>query len=301
MIELRRGAARCTVHPDIGGSLSSWTAGKQQIFRTASPAAIERADPFGMAAFPLLPFSNRIGDAEFHWAGKRHRLRANFPPEPHALHGTGFESAWSVEAQEDGRLTLGLAHDPDDRWPFAFAALYRIHLETARLTLSLQVRNLADIAVPMGGGFHPYFQAAGAALDFNARNVWQKDADGLPAEPAPPAALADFAGGRAIAGCDLDHCYDGWDGTARIRWAGKPHGLDIAATTPLGTAVVYIPPGGDAFCFEPVSHVNNALNMNHTGLSPMQTVAPGERWMASATFTIMDDDAAPRQKGGHGD
>jgi galactose mutarotase-like enzyme len=46
---------------------------------------------------------------------------------------------------------------------------------------------------------------------------------------------------------------------------------------------VYIRPDLDAFCFEPVAHINNALN-RHDRESAMPVVAPGESFEASIRF-----------------
>jgi aldose 1-epimerase len=48
----------------------------------------------------------------------------------------------------------------------------------------------------------------------------------------------------------------------------------------LGSAVVYSRRGLDAFCFEPVAHVSNALNRPNDA-SSMPTVAAGESFTAS--------------------
>jgi galactose mutarotase-like enzyme len=42
------------------------------MLRTASAEAIAAHDPLGMASFPLVPYSNRIADARFGWAGQTH-------------------------------------------------------------------------------------------------------------------------------------------------------------------------------------------------------------------------------------
>src|SRR5660398_138800 len=55
------------------------------------------ADVWSTASFPLVPWSNRIRDAVFSWAGKDYQLRVNFE-DGTAIHGTGIEFPWSVVA-----------------------------------------------------------------------------------------------------------------------------------------------------------------------------------------------------------
>lgn len=58
-----------------------------------------------------------------------------------------------------------------------------------------------------------------------------------------------------VAVLDLDNCFDGWSGPARIR----DEKLSLRLSSSLTHAVVYTPRERDYFCVEPVSHVNNAI------------------------------------------
>ncbi len=69
------------------------------MLRTAGPSAAAARDPYATAGFPLVPYSNRIGNGSFEWRGKCMTLARNFPPEPHAIHGVGFERAWQVRSR----------------------------------------------------------------------------------------------------------------------------------------------------------------------------------------------------------
>src|SRR5579885_2221445 len=91
VITLARGADRCELVPSIGGSIAEWSVTGQSMMRRASGFSIHTNDPFGMASFPLVPYSNRIGGGRFEWDGKARSLARNFPPEPHSIHGVGFE------------------------------------------------------------------------------------------------------------------------------------------------------------------------------------------------------------------
>jgi aldose 1-epimerase len=109
-LTLTHGEDRCDLIPAIGGSIAAWTADGVQMLRSASAASIAVQDPFGMASFPLVPFSNRIGDGTFAWEGTRFALARNFFPESHAIHGVGFERAWQVQARAANSATLALNH-----------------------------------------------------------------------------------------------------------------------------------------------------------------------------------------------
>ena len=63
--------------------------------RPASDAAVTRRDGYEAAAFPLVPFSNRIRTGRFSFAGRDIALPLNRPPERHAIHGHGWQAAWT--------------------------------------------------------------------------------------------------------------------------------------------------------------------------------------------------------------
>ncbi len=285
-LTLTSGEGQCTILPEIGGSLSSWRVGTQDMLRRATQSAISARDPRGLASFPLVPFSNRIGHGEFNWNGVPIRLARNFLPEPHPLHGVGWSRTWIVSDFSDSAATLTLTQAPDAFWPWAFEARQRIVLEEGKLTLSLSVRNLAAQAVPLAFGHHPYFDAADAALSFEADRVWMTGSDGLPNKPVVPEGPFDFSSSQLVQGRLIDHSYAGVKGDALITWRGRKYGLVIKSNPQLSAAVVYIPEGGDSFCFEPVPHINNALNL--PGHMPaMPVIEPGAQFEVEISFVAI--------------
>ncbi len=251
------------------------------MLRSASAAAVASGDRLGLASFPLVPYSNRIGLAAFRHRGEQIALTPNFPPEPHAIHGTGWEDCWMVASHSSDALVLSLDHSSDERWPWAFRAEQRISVAGDRLSLHLSATNLADRPVPLAFGHHPYFDSAGAVLQFDARQVWQNGADMLPTRLADIADGLDFSTAAAVAGRTVDHCYSEWEGSARIVWQDRSRALHIASDLPAAT--VYIPPNSDFFCFEPVPHSNDALNRADAAPA-MPALAPGAAFTAQITF-----------------
>jgi aldose 1-epimerase len=283
ILTLTRGAARCDMLPQVGGSIGSWSVNGQEMLRTATETGIAARNPYATAGFPLVPYSNRIGHASFEWRGKSVALAQNFPPEPHAIHGVGFERPWQVQTRNSDSALLRLVHRPDAAWPWAFEARQRITLGDDLLVLEFVAVNLESEAVPLAFGYHPYFPRSDARLTFHAQGVWLVGDDGLPYELAQPAGQFDFSRGAAVENADIDHCFTGWNGVAIIAWPDKPLALAITGSRELSSAVVYIRRGLDAFCFEPVAHINNALNRADRD-SSMPVIAPGESFEASVRF-----------------
>jgi aldose 1-epimerase len=271
-IVLRAGMAQCEIWPDAGGSIARWTIDQQDMFRRTPASARKDKLPLGMSSFPLVPYSNRIGYARFDYHGRIIELEPNFPPEPHAIHGTGWTAPWQSECIGCDRAILHFIHEPDRHWPWKFEAEQHISLSPDGLRIELIVRNLSDQKVPLAFGHHPYFDSTGATLSFEADQLWRNAENGLPAYAERPKGQFDFASGAAVTGRVLDNGYAGWNGKAQIAWAGRPRRLEISSD--MKAAVVYIPGDEDYFCFEPVPHIINALNMpDHQ--PQMRAVSPG--------------------------
>jgi aldose 1-epimerase len=282
-LTLTRGAARCDILPQVGGSIGAWSVNGQEMLRMASEPDIAARDPYATAGFPLVPYSNRIGQGRFEWRGQRFTLAQNFAPEPHAIHGVGFERPWQVQTRTSDSALLSLRHRPDAAWPWAFDARQRITLTDDLLILEFDVMNVESQPVPLAFGFHPYFPRNGARLTFHAQGVWLTGDDALPCELVQPAGKFDFSKGLAVENADIDNCFTGWSGLAIIAWPDKPQALGITGSRELSSAVVYIRRELDAFCFEPVAHINNALNRGDPE-SAMPVIEPGESFEASIRF-----------------
>jgi aldose 1-epimerase len=283
ILTLTHGADRCDLVPSLGGSIADWSVNGQAMMRRASGFSINTNDPYGMASFPLVPYSNRIDGGSFEWDGKRVALARNFPPEPHSIHGVGFERPWQVRDSAKDRATLVLSHRPSASWPFAFEAEQHISLGQGLLQLELKARNLADHAVPLAFGHHPYFPRGGASLKFRASGVWLNADDGLPSLLVKPFEKFDYSEPTSVARAEIDHCFAGWDGQAEISWLDRALALEITASDNLPCAVVCIRNDIDGFCFEPVPHINDALNRRNREFI-MPVIEPKQCFSASITF-----------------
>jgi aldose 1-epimerase len=278
LVTLKAGQARCVVCPDIGGSVTAWTIGSQNMLRRTAERALASSDPLAMSSFPLVPYSNRIGFGRFDYLGQSFTIEPNFAPEPHAIHGIGWKMPWVVSNISETRCVLDLNYFADGRWPWSFSARQVIELSENKLTMTLETVNTADQPVPLAFGHHPYFEKSGAFLTFRARRVLMSGKDMLPTYSETPSGGFDFSKGERVEGHDIDHCYAGWDGDARIVWRDRSLGLII--TSDMEAAVVYIPKDGEAFCFEPVPHVNNALN-RPDDRPAMPVIEPGDIYRSS--------------------
>lgn len=281
--QLRAGSLELTVDADRGGSIMAFRDDGFDLLRPWDGAS---EDPRSFASFPLVPFSGRVGRARFRFAGRVRHLPPNFAPEPHAIHGQGWTSAWAVQAAGETMLELELLHDaPDAAFRYRAVQVFRLHPD--HLELELGVTNRAGEAMPFGIGHHPYFTGRDEALlSAEVGGVWLPDDTNLPQRLEPVPALWSFHRRRPVAELVLDHNFQGWAGFARVDWPAAGRALAIEAAAPLRHLVVYVPEGADFFCVEPVSHVGDGFNLMDAGVAGtgVQVLGPGETLRGTVRF-----------------
>jgi aldose 1-epimerase len=84
----------------------------------------------------------------------------------------------------------------------------------------------------------------------------------------------------------LDDVYTGivrgGDGRAEFWVKGKQEQISVIYGPKYQVAVIYAPPGRDFICFEPMTGLTNAFNLNHAGLYPeLQSIPAGATWKES--------------------
>jgi aldose 1-epimerase len=267
IVKLTKGDLSLEVIPQIGGCIAAFRLGDFDLMRPMPADAIAEGNVRKAASYPLVPFSNRIADGRFTFGGKTYDMAPNTEGSPHAIHGLGWQSVWTARDNEGADLMLYLEHNPATApagaWPFGFVAHQYFTLTENTLRMGLHIGNTHSGMAPVGLGMHPFFlKRPGTKLQFAAADVWQNNDRKLPhlCQPTPPE--WDFSATRAIGATIVDNCFTHWQGDAEI-WH-EPEGVKIAitATSNLRNAVFFVPPGRDDFAFEPVSHVNNALNLD---------------------------------------
>ncbi len=277
-IQLSHNALRCTVAPQHGGAIIAFSASNIPVLTEVPPCDLssearpEQRMPLMAGSYPLVPYSNRIDQAQLRWQGKHYPLLRNFVPESHAIHGVGWQAEWFVGGVSKESVDLVYVHRPDERWPFAFEAWQKITLTQDTLLQTLTIKNLSEIPAPAGLGWHPHFtKRAGSTIEFSAAKRWEMGANHIPTYAVHSMGLA-----QACEALDVDHCFSGWSGQSRLCDAK----LRLTIHSSLQHLVVYTNARNDSIAIEPVSHVNNAFNMVSSGKYSatelgVATLAPG--------------------------
>jgi aldose 1-epimerase len=268
MITLEAGEWRATLLPAAGGSIGSLTCRGRDVLRPSPDGTL---DPLETACFPLTPYPNRIAHGRFTFAGEDYALPLNYGDHPHPLHGTGWRAAWDVAEAGETSARLVHEHPGGAAWPWRCHSEQSFVIDERGLHATLSVENRDGHAMPAGLGFHPYFpRTSGATIRAGVDGVWLIDATVLPTERVPASTLGDWANGAPVERETLvDHSFDGWDGSALIEVGDMTVRME---GSPARVFHLYLPPGLDFFCAEPVTNLPDAINRDE-----LTVLAPGER------------------------
>src|SRR6266478_9059156 len=142
LITLRADGAGLVLAPAAGGSVARyWIDGGAVPLDLLRPWRAPRHDePLAAAAFPLVPYSNRIRAGRFSFQGRDVALPLNRPPERHSIHGLGWQTAWQTLAVREHEAILEFQH-AGGPWPWAFLAAQHFTLGPASLSVVLTLRN----------------------------------------------------------------------------------------------------------------------------------------------------------------
>lgn len=283
LITLRAGDAAVELAPEAGGSVTRYWIERGPVTREwlrPTPAGALRAGhPELAAAFPLVPYSNRIRAGRFSFRGRSVVEPLNRPPERHAIHGHGWQARWQPTEVTAATARLEYRH-PAGAWPWAYHATQRFILTPSELTVELGLSNQSPAPMPAGLGWHPYFpRTPRVTIAADVRAMWLTDEERMPTERgAPPA--APFGRGR-------DNCFVGWSRRVTIDWPELGARLLMRAEPPLDYLVVFTPARRPFFCVEPVSHVTDAFNLAEAGRSDsgILVLEPGETLRTAVVLT----------------
>jgi aldose 1-epimerase len=262
-IFLRDGDVTVGVSPDCGGALTRFDVRRRNSVVDILRPAIEQAPSIrcslGSSCFPLVPYGGRLREGRFEFDQRRFQFPLNALPERHSSHGDGWQRPWQLDHLD--RRSAVMTLDADDSAPFQYHCSQAITVSSDGLRIELTCRNLSPHRIPMGFGLHPYFANRSEAL-IRARlpSRWQWDDEMMPVRQEANPYEHRFTHGQRVSDLPATAEYADWSGDATIEWPGSRVRVTLTTHPPLHHVVMWMPPGEDFFCFEPVSHATDALN-----------------------------------------
>jgi aldose 1-epimerase len=267
VITLESGPARAVIAPEAGGRIVTLTVDGLELLVTEQHAFDVLGappGPFGWGMFPMAPWAGRIRRGRFDFAGRSYQLPINFPP--HSIHGTIADRPADSARSSGGEAELTWVLGPP--WPFAGRVSQRVALAADGLTLAMEI--LAEEAMPVTGGWHPWWprhidRGGPVELEFEPAAMYVRDTDGIPTGelvPVPPG--------------PWDDCFPRPASPIRIRWPGA---IEVTLNTGCDDVVVFTE-RPNAVCVEPQSGPPDAFNLgiHCTVLGPGETLSLWAAW-----------------------
>lgn len=287
---IKNGPFELDLTPEFGGSVSAFRAYGTDVLRCARPMNITDWDARNSAAFPMLPFVGRITNGGFMLNRQSIQLDANMPPEPHAIHGFGWQRAWRVLDASGNYASLEQIYS-EQGWPWPYRAQQTFALEDDGLSLTLSIRNQGETPMPAGLGWHPYFPSHQTMMEAPVTRCWT--GENTQPERADLDQNTNLRYQRAAQSLNLDMAFD--TENAPIAITTTHHVIALTSDPVFSKLTVYAPIDADFICIEPITHAPDALNITlpdrETGLIWLD---PGETLNGQISLTVK-----PRSNGAH--
>ena len=286
---------RLVVDPQNGVGTLSFSALVNGQWLALMPDAQSPDCDLACSNFLMLPYSNRIEDGRFEFAGQTHQLKNS---AQHAIHGDVRKRPWKIAEHSDTalRCTFSSVEHTDVNWPWPFAAAASFALRDHSLHMRLALTNKGDTPMPAGFGWHPYFNRSltkpgeKVALQFTLDGAYP-DANGTRIPSGPLQALApnqDFGREKVLEPDNfLDTCFYGFDG-GYISWPTSGVRLRFSPSSNCRHLVLYNPAGTSYLAAEPVTNANNGVNLLVQNDPTCGTVSlvPGAEFSAECTLSV---------------
>ncbi|MFC4638630.1 aldose 1-epimerase [Deinococcus hohokamensis] len=276
--------------PTLGASvLNLRAASGRALLREVNPAQVRSSSD--CASFTLLPFSNRVRDAHFVFAGREVQLRVT-TKDGLTQHGDVRNRPWQVRERGEAHLICDFdsRRFADMNWPWAFTASVEYRLHGPHLDTSVTLTNADTEPMPAGLGLHPYFarwhDGHDPTLHLGAALTYDTDERSLPSQEARPVhADEDYRHPAPLGPRRPDRVYTAWDGVARLDWGVR--GLTLTADNVFSHAVLFAAPDG-SLALEPVSHATDALNLAARGVmgADLRVLDPGQSLAGAVRLTL---------------
>ena len=252
--------------PQLGASAAYWDVKHQgewqPLWRRYAPPV---GDSRTVGNFPMVPFSNRITGG-FTCDDVFYPMEPNRTVSPYPMHGNGWMHEWDVAEHSANAIELTVESHKMHGYPWEYAARQRYSIDGNVMTMRLEVTHLGEKRLPYGLGFHAFQwrgdNVDGPNLQFKADGYWISDDLCIPqAHSTDIPASINFNEKKPLDHGKMDNAFTGWDGYMLMERPDLNLRIEWTTTEPAGiTECLLFRPDGPFFCFEPITHITNAIN-----------------------------------------
>lgn len=284
--------AEITLLPSRGGVVAAarFSNGTQthQVFDGYASPDDEVAAAWSKGHF-LLPFPNRLDGGRYTFEGKTYQFPINEHEGRHNLHGFPKPLMMRLLSQQsiDNHLVTVLkgSFEGTDYFPFPFDLYLEYALSETGLSITTRLQNCGATPMPIGLGWHPYFQLDTATVDelslqLIACDRVEIDARMMPTGEKTP--FRTFEHQNIIGKTQFDHCFfiknQGFgSSTKQIIATLKSTTLQLDFWQMVGEGAcnyfqLFIPEHRNSIAIEPMTCNVNAFN-NGEGLQTLASKA----------------------------
>ncbi|MGI8999366.1 MAG: aldose 1-epimerase [Candidatus Limnocylindria bacterium] len=139
----------------------------REILAKSTTADLEHA-PTRVGSPVLFPFPGYVMRGHYEWGGRVRSLALNAPGGHHHVHGFAHDRPWELVSHEADALLAriatpaALSSDESQAYPYATELTLRVAARHRAVEIVLAATNLDQVTVPVGIGWHPYFDTADA-------------------------------------------------------------------------------------------------------------------------------------------
>jgi aldose 1-epimerase len=290
------------IAPSVGNRLYEMKVHGKDVLNTGPEDPADFRKTIGSGGIPFLaPWANRLGEKGFWANGKDYTFNmtlGNVRGGDVPIHGLlNNSSLWElVEFKADGhsayiksKLTFWKYPDLMANWPFAHEYVMTYRLSGGVLEVQLDVTNLSTEPMPMALGFHPCFSVPDADRDqwsatIAATKMVVADKNLVSTGELKPIPMPSST--FMVKDYSLDTGFTDFqrdaEGKAHFSLTAGGKTVEEIFGPKYPAAQIYIPPGRQTVCIEPMAGITNSPNLNHQGKYPsLQSVAPGTTWTES--------------------
>ncbi len=275
-LESADGQASLTVVPGFGSCVTGLRLQGRAVLDTYQTAEEMKINRWAKNAF-LFPFPNRLKHGQYRWEGQIYQFPVNDAPTNNALHGFGMdrpmEALQSSAGTDKAILVTAYRYDGSrEAYPFPFELELTFTLSETAMSVGMKVVNTGAQSLPMGVGWHPYFQLT-EQVDELYLQLPPCDMIGVDTEMIPTGKQYEyttFSRARRIGPEVLDNCFALRQQQGRIEVLMQGGGRSLKYWQEVGEGKfpfvqLFTPPHRSSLAVEPMSCNIDAFN-NGEGL-----------------------------------
>ncbi len=208
-IAIAHGDQRAVI-TEVGATLRTYVQGGVAVVEGYAGEEV----PVGAHGQVLYPWPNRLSSETWMFSERVASPGVDIVDQRTAIHGLVRWRPFRVESVNQNRCALSLLLHPSPAFPFSSSIEVAYHLGSMGLTVTTTVKNLDEVAIPFGLGFHPYLAVTtptieGSTLIVPARAFVAMNNRQLPTGEILPVANnpLDFTSAKSVNGHELDVTY----------------------------------------------------------------------------------------------